>query len=253
MKTVFDKVYCITLEENVERQNNIKHILNDIYNIDFEFIYAFPFYKSVYSGLFDNDKVIPFGNYDYNGNVYIDYDNGRSLSIYIANYCAAVNTYKQGINRLLIIEDDICLYKDVNLVEKYFNEIPEDADVIRYGYNICFDEDKVNYIKSTNTDYWQDNENQQDKSGAQMFALMNRNTIKIYYENIARTLTGGDNPYNTFINNEYNLNIYYSTQNLALDHITYEYIINNETPPMGYYPFDVETIKKNINNYFKNE
>lgn len=256
MKTVFDKIYCMTLGENINRQNNIKHIFNDIFNINFEFIYSFPFGKSVYSGLFNNDKVIPFGNYDENGNVYIDYNNGYSLSLYIANYCAVMNAYKQGANSVLIFEDDICLYNDKNIIKKYFNNIPEDADVIRYGYNIGFDENDVNEIKNENINqlYFKDNSNLPNKyTGSQMFALMNRNVMKIYCDSVAQTLTGGDDPYNIFINNEYNLNIYYSLINLALDHITYHSIINNEIPFMGYYPFDIESIKKNINNYLANE
>lgn len=256
MELKFDKVYCLTLDKNEERRKNISKILNNYYNIDFEFFYAFPFYKSVYSELFNwNTKVIPFGNYNYDNTVYIDYDGGRSLSIYIANYSIVYNALMKGVNSVLIIEDDACLHKDLKLIERYFNEIPKDADVVRYGYNIGFDENKVNQIKLDNKDklFFKDNKNLQDKMGAQMFALMNRKTMEIYCENIAKTLTGGDNPYNTFIGNEYNLNIYFSLTNLALDHITYQSIINNETPGLGYIPFDIKTIKENINNYFEND
>ena len=256
MKTKFDKIYCITVNRNIERQNNIKHVLNDVYKLDFEFIYAFPFDAVTYSSIFDNPNSIPYCRYNEDKDkICVEYDSGKFLSSTIATYNAVLKAYKEGANSVLILEDDICLYKDNDFIEKYFNSIPDDADIVRFGFNLCLDEFYTNILINdiNGKKFIKFDKFFVYTSGAQMYAFMNRNTMKICYESIEKTLTGTDYIYNIFERNNFNLTTYYAVTNLALDHITYKCIKNNETPPLGYYPFNLKEIIKNIDNYFENE
>lgn len=57
---------------------------------------------------------------------------GHHLHVTFTHYIAALKAYTLGYNRILIIEDDICWLKDLNMIDKYLSSIPEDDK-----YNIC--------------------------------------------------------------------------------------------------------------------
>ena len=41
-----------------------------------------------------------------------------------------------GYDRILILEDDVAFLKDINLIQTYLDNIPKDADIVMFDYNI---------------------------------------------------------------------------------------------------------------------
>ena len=177
MKTIFDKIYVISLTTNHSRQKFIKEQFNNL-NIDFEFIYGTDFYniRRDYKGSVINWPETFVGDNRISG----------SFGCSITHYQAVLQAYEFGYNNVLIIEDDICFIKNKQLIEYYLNNIPKDADFISWDprfvyeneYNIIF-----NQIKNTNN-YWielQDDINY--LIGGMMYGLMNRDIMKLYLDN----------------------------------------------------------------------
>ena len=254
MKTKYDKIIVLSLFDNNDRQKFITEQFN-YFDLDFEFYYSIPF---------QNFKVnLPRGHWTNKGETYFNYDinddeqqiNKRSFSIFTTNYAIMKYIYKFGYNNVLLIEDDVHMLKDKDLMYEYLTNIPNDADVVRYGYCVPenFDNDfnkELIYDKL----YFKDNSNPFNTyTGAQMYGILNRKTMEIYINEIEETLTGGDNISNIFVHNKYNLNIYYSLTNLALDVNSYNMLVNNNPLWVGYIPFNYKNVRKNINKYFNEE
>ena len=242
MKTKFDKIYVMSLIDEVYRQNRITQILNQ-FNIEFEFIYTIPL------GNFWVD--FPYGDYDENCRPIIRYNGGHSLSNFLGCYMAIKLAIKNNANNVLIIEDDVCLHKDINLIEQYLNKVPEDADIVRYGYNTGRDQNEFENYDINNL-FFKDNQTWSNRyMGSQMWALMNKRTMETAYKSIEMTITGGDSIYNIFVNNEHNFNIYYAITNIALDQYAYQGLKNNQPLRPGYIPFGYKYIQQNIDNYYE--
>jgi GR25 family glycosyltransferase involved in LPS biosynthesis len=58
-------------------------------------------------------------------------DNGAVFSCTREHYTIIKQAYLRGLNSIGIIEDDCSFYKDVNVWNEYFNNLPKDWDVLR--------------------------------------------------------------------------------------------------------------------------
>lgn len=47
------------------------------------------------------------------------------------HYAIIKEAFEDGVKHLLVIEDDLCLMKDKNKIEMFFNAIPKDYDILR--------------------------------------------------------------------------------------------------------------------------
>lgn len=195
MKTPFDKVYVLTLPSFKSRFTFVDKQLNDL-GIDHQFIWGTDFgnlvvdakgYKIQYPNLWD----------------YEDMSTGRDFSCAINHYNAVYQAYEFGYDKILIMEDDICLVKDKKVIELAFNNIPDDADFITYDPRFAWDND-VNQFKNDLKDckgyYIRYNNQYNFLFGGLMYALMNRKTIELYLRNQRNRLYQSDNVQGLFLN-----------------------------------------------------
>ena len=244
MKTIFDKIYVINLVENIKRKKFIEYEFKK-YGLKFEFIHTPDFYN-----LFDKYKEEIFNIYDLWGNKI----NLRLLGCTLGNYMAVKQAYEFGYNNVLVIEDDICFTKNKQLLEYYLNNVPKNADVIRYAFR-CIDEDNLSLIESIHKDNYNNDyllvgkdvpNNKIQYCGTSMWAIMNRQTMKKYIDSITNKFLGADQIDLFFTNMQNNdFNIYLSNKCLNVEILYYAYLQNNEIIPVFYRnPFINDTDKK---------
>ena len=118
MKTIFDKIYVLSLITNKTRQEHIKYQFEDL-GIDFEFIYGTDFQNIKYDA---QENEINYPNVwakEYYAKIFINKyaDFGCTLT----HYNAISFAYHLGYNNVLVIEDDICFIKDKSIIEYYLN------------------------------------------------------------------------------------------------------------------------------------
>ena len=188
MKTPFDKIYVLSLPSFKDRYKFVYKQLKDL-NLDHQFIWGTDFgnittdakgCKIQYPNLWDYDEEAT----------------GRDFSCTINHYNAVYQAYEFGFEKILIMEDDICLIKDKKLIKSVLNTIPKDADFVTYDPRLSWDTDikqfeidlkkcKDNYIKYIG---------QYDfMFGGLMYALMNRKTMELYLNNQRTKLFMSDN------------------------------------------------------------
>lgn len=233
MKTIFDKIYVINLIENNVRRKFIEKEFKH-YKLDFEFIYTIDYYN-----LFDKYKNDFFNVYDLWGNKI----NLRLFGCTLGNYMAVKQAYEFGYKNVLIIEDDVCFIKNKKLLEYYFNNVPEDADMIRYAFR-CVEENDLNLIENIANDRPEQYFLKIGKDipaeaiqypGTSMWAIMNRKTMKKYINSITNRFLGADQINLFFTNmNHDKFNIYFTSKCLNVEFSYYTYIYNNEIPPVFY-------------------
>ena len=169
MNISFDKIYVISYVRNVQKQQKIKEYLNNIWNIDFEFIYGF-----------DANELINIFNLN---NIHFIYDNNNELSYNIghiscavAHYTAIQHAYVNKYNSCLIIEDDTLFTDDLNYIEYCFNNMPDDADGCRFALTWR----NMNNIDNYNS-FWIIDE---CYCGAQCYSINNREKMLHYINNM---------------------------------------------------------------------
>ena len=184
MKTKFDKIYVISLISNKDRQEFIRYQMNNL-GLDFEFIYGIDFYNLKYDKFGDK---INYPNLIYNFN---NLDNRKMYGCTIAHYQAILQAYEFGYNNILIIEDDMCFNKNKQLIEYYLNNVPNDADFITYTPRFI-EYDEINRFKDNilniKNKYFKLDNNYKSLCGTGMYALMNRNSMKLYLDNQRKNL-----------------------------------------------------------------
>lgn len=221
MKTIFEKIYIISLISNKERQEFIRHQFNEL-GLDFEFIYGIDFinFKNIkFPNLFNNPP-----------------DRPQDFGCAITHYAAISQAYHLGYNNVLIIEDDVCLTKDNELIHYMLNNIPDDADFVTYDYrNSEIDEyNIINNININNSLDYIKLECNHGFYGAAMFGIMNRQTMELYIKNQQHYINVADNILGIFNNS--NLNRYVSTKCLFIDQLTYKKrFINHDYSLLEYY------------------
>lgn len=135
------------------------------------------------------DKIFNDGNEEVYGNVY---------NCTLAHYDIIKTSYERGLNRILICEDDIKFCENLEIIEWYFNNFPDDFDVIKYvsSYNIYTN----NIGFTTNVKY--DNYNT-------LCYCLSRKGMKYYIDFIDNYFTAADIPFlfNGYYNSNKNKNI----------------------------------------------
>ena len=185
MNTIFNKIYVISLISNKHRQEFIRYQMNEL-GLDFEFIYGIDFYNLKKDRSGKNIKYPKLVRNDYN-----HLDNYRMYGCTMAHYQAILQAYEFGYNKILIIEDDSCFIKNKELIESYFNNIPEDADYITYSSRFLTKQDCINFNKELKKYYKTNKDKNYIKlsneyltlCGTMCYALMNRRIMKKYLDN----------------------------------------------------------------------
>ena len=239
MKTIFDKIYVISLITNHSRQKFIKEQFNNL-NIDFEFIYGTDFYniRRDYKGSIINWPETYIGDTQISG----------SFGCSLTHYQGILQAYEFGYNNVLMIEDDICFIKNPKLIEYYLNNIPEDADFVTWDprfirkneYDIIF-----NQIKNSNN-YWielRDDINY--LIGTLMYGLMNRDIMKLYLDNQRKLFNIADSVLNIWRFPNENIKRYVAAKCMCADQLNIKH--NFKINDMSY-----TNIYKNINKSLSN-
>ena len=120
----FDKIYIIHCLENVKRQKNIEFQLNNLTcnksNIEIHETCYFPFSKQAQLGLLFTNKTRYI-------NTAAEYNLVREF------YQIIKTSYLKGYEHILIFEDDFSLIKE-EILELYFDKIPQDWDILQLSY-----------------------------------------------------------------------------------------------------------------------
>lgn len=166
MNNIFDKIYVITTSKNINKQQHIYSILHDKLNLNFEFIYSIDMKNLQFMINYNNMNF----SYD-NPKDTIDYKYGH-IGCSFTHHTAISNAYWHNYNNVLIIEDDAKFINDINYIEYVLNNIPEDADFIRYGLTY---RENINNFEDINSIYISNNVG---TAGTQCYAICNRKTMK---------------------------------------------------------------------------
>ena len=212
MKTVFDKIYVISLITNKDRQEFIKFQMKNL-DIDYEFIYTINYKKIKYDN-FGNEIKYPI--------FFPEYAHLDDISTYgcaLAHYQAILQAYEFGYNNVLVLEDDICFLKNKKLIKKYLNNIPNDAEFITYTPRFI---DYNEFIRYNNENNNQNNfgyvlipNDYNTLCGGMMYGIMNRNIMKMYIDNQEQRLNVGDHIKGIFENSI--IKRYASNEAIAID------------------------------------
>ena len=238
MKTQFDKIYVLSLITNKERQKFITYQFNQL-GLDFEFVYGIDFYN------FKNIEwpdVLKYTEWHGGGT-------SEDFGCTMTHYQAVMQAYYLGYNNVLIFEDDVCLNKDISVFEDMLNNIPENIDFIDYDPRLCFQEDQqqlIECINNSNERYL--NLDDFPFRGAAMFAIMNRDTMKLYLDNQHKCFKMSDNVNGFFETYEgkRTINYYIPSKCLFVDQSSYSkvFIENDHAFYSGY-----DNVYLRINNY----
>lgn len=163
MKIPFDKVYVISYVKNNERQEIVKNYFNNVWNIEFEFIYGIDANSLINIINYDNIKFVTENTHDL-----FKYRIGY-VSSTIAHYTAVQHAYEHNYNSCLIIEDDAIFTNDLDYIQYCFDNIPQDADSCRFGLT-WRDQGVIDKLN----DFWILDE---DYVGGQCYSLNNRETM----------------------------------------------------------------------------
>lgn len=213
MKLPFEKIYCLHLVECDSRLEKSKNEFKkmEIYDdVEYRFTCKHPYVKEIAYFLKENGKYYWFGSGD-----------GRSYNCTRNWYEIIKTSYLLGYESILCIEDDITFDMPKDVFFHIMNNIPNDYDVIRFGYtdlfcNFKFDKDNC-FVENYYFKFW----------GAQMFAL-SRKGMKYYIDFLDKYYGVADYPlFSTDIMNEYGIKNYFSTRNFYtimndLDSIIYD-------------------------------
>lgn len=124
MKLPFEEVYLLNLVERQDRYD-IMHKQFDALNIkvkDYRVV-KHPFFDVLANKCLNNDTPIEIPS------LYIG--SGGVLSCTREHYTLIKSAYLRGVNSICIIEDDISFLKNINILEDYFNNLPDNWDILR--------------------------------------------------------------------------------------------------------------------------
>lgn len=138
----YDRIVLLNL---VERPDKLKHATIELNknNISYDIYSAvkFPWSKHISCYMTLNDV----GNFNYK-------TNPNEFSCALSHYNIIKKAYLDGINNIFVFEDDICFHNDyTKYIKSYFENLPEDTDMIMLSGFICDPEFAV--MKKQN-DYW---------------------------------------------------------------------------------------------------
>lgn len=120
LKLPFDEVWCINL---LEREDKYRTMCTQFVHLGI--LDTVKFYRDVKYPF--SDKIARF----LWSNNFSDVKTGGAFNLTRNNYKLIKSAYLRGVNSIMIIEDDCLFYKDVNILQLYFDNLPYDYDVLQ--------------------------------------------------------------------------------------------------------------------------
>ena len=173
--TIFDKIYILSFVYNSKKRKTISNYLTKKLGIkNFEFIYGIDANISnihdvkCYDVNIMEKPYIEWHNRD-KTNSYHLHDISCSLG-HLSIYQVA---YSEGYEKILIIEDDSIFIDNIPLILEYFNNVPEDANIVYYGYkhNYGFEGEHYNHLYNKLTNYI-------NVAGTNCYGIFNNETLR---------------------------------------------------------------------------
>lgn len=115
----FDEIVCLNLVERDDKYNKMNEIFTYL-GIDDKV----KFHRGVKHPLCD--QLSTFIKQNGLGNL-----TGHAFSCTREQYTIIKSAYLRGVNSLMIIEDDCWFYKDIYELQRYFDNLPDDWDILR--------------------------------------------------------------------------------------------------------------------------
>jgi len=127
LNNIFDKIFVLTIPSFTDRIENMKQRLD---GVDYEFFYG------TYGGDLDVSPYREAGSRLTRG----------QLSCALSHYNIYKKIVEEDIQNVLILEDDCIFTENINRIEEYSNQLPEEYSVFYLGYQ----EDYVGSVYSSN-------------------------------------------------------------------------------------------------------
>lgn len=231
MKLPFDEVYLLNL---CERQDKYERMRSRIDYMGWD-VKDFRVVKHPISDIIVNKM----GN-NLSGNGYA-INSGGVFNCTREEYTIIKSAYLRGLNTVGIIEDDCSFYKDHKLWEEYFNNLPEDWDILRINCLRGPEQQNLNtefyWFKQNNNLIW-----------GTGFYILNRKGMKYMIDAIDKQYQPIDNPIANITNE---VNIYLPKFELSLcledsfDSDIRENVISNYNPIHNLYKRIIHFKKEN--------
>jgi GR25 family glycosyltransferase involved in LPS biosynthesis len=128
---IYDKVVCISLKERDDKYDYIQARFKK-HNIDAEFYRpVIPGYASKFIDLY-SDKYNDLSK----KHILFNKQFPNELGAFQSHYTVIKTALLEGVENLFVFEDDCAFHKDWdNLLPKYFNNVPDNADgILLYSY-----------------------------------------------------------------------------------------------------------------------
>lgn len=131
MNISFDKIYCISYLERMERREFMEYQFKELGIFD----------KVEFVNALDLSKILPEKILD---------DVNKNVSLFpifscaLSHYTCVKSAKLFGYKKILILEDDMCFLKNKETLELFFNNLPDDWDYIKYMYVWYFNTIKLN-------------------------------------------------------------------------------------------------------------
>lgn len=135
MKLSFQKIYCIHLSNSKKRYESIQSEFKRL-GIEDQVQIWWTVKNPILKTVGDNLEILHTRFYD-DIRPNNDYLYGAVFDITLNHYTIIKQAYLRGFENIMILEDDFRFIDDISAVEKAFQIIPNDWDVLkfRYGYN----------------------------------------------------------------------------------------------------------------------
>ena len=198
----FDKIYCILNLDNKERIKNVQNVFNK-YNINnVTYIYTFnkPIYKNVRNSYPSIITKFYDEYYEHDKNIY-----NKVFDVALNHYNIVKQSYKLGLNNILIIEDDLNIIVNKSVFEQIIESIPNNYDILKFHNG--GDEHFLPITNKTNINWITHNDKLPFSFFSTIMVGYSRNGMKEYFSQIEKN---GIAPSDIYFNNIYKkLNVYY--------------------------------------------
>ena len=149
MKLPFDKIYCLHLSEDKERENQIKKqfkFLGITKQVDIWWTCKRDISNKI-GKMITSLHTKFYNTYSKNNNKLY----GNVFNCSFEHYSIIKQAYMRGFNNILIIEDDVVFNRDKEKIQYIMNNIPDDYDIIKFFNeftNNLYDNEPVKFINN---------------------------------------------------------------------------------------------------------
>lgn len=201
VKLPFDKCYCLHLTEATNRYENLMNQFDKL-GIKDQVEIWWTCKRKISTEIGNSIKTLHTDPYDnikneYNKDIY-----GAVFNVSFEFYTIIKQSYLRGFQSILLMEDDLTFIDDFDY-ERFFNNIPNDYDILRMGY----DDSHIEWMKET--DLYKNSENFLIKYpydwrfGGMCLVAFNRKGMKYYIDYMDSKFECADYPL-TWVHQENN-------------------------------------------------